>query len=364
MLRTSTLAIACVISWVIFALPSSGGDAPVATLRGHWDDGRTVEYRVVPDARLIFPNGDAAVTTADKPSKWQNPANPFAKKVDFVTVSDMQKRFSVAGVVFGDEMFIFDEFLCGQNGETMTRLMLATGTAPKNSGEALRLASVFLSLSNYSFEDPARFIASRRDDLPKEADHRPGLKIADLLGIWHAPQASESPFGYEVDLFTMYPDLNVEHWRLTIGSRGVTELLNRSDSATYKTFAQPTGPTKITFQLGGVVANGFTEDGGMTDIRGWVASDGPGIGRVHYYFKLRENADKLVQQLLNSAIATIDSGAWLDSDGNVAGKQWTIVLPTPDKTHLMADDVFREDADPNVLVISCPCLRNLLASRN
>jgi hypothetical protein len=108
------------------------------------------------------------------------------------------------------------------------------------------------------------------------------------------------------------------------------------------------------------MANGFTEDGGVIDLPSWTASDGPGIGRAHYYFKSPSGADTQMQTLLQNAVVTIESGPWFDSDGNIVGKR--VPLVSAQNKRLVAQAVFQDDAKPEVLVFTCSGLRNLLAT--
>jgi len=48
---------------------------------------------------------------------------------------------------------------------------------------------------------------------------------------------------------------------------------------------------EIKFSLSSM-ADGFTDDGARTDIQSWASSDGPGVVRIHFYYKSHEKAEK------------------------------------------------------------------------
>ncbi|HUJ30902.1 MAG TPA: hypothetical protein VLY23_06445 [Candidatus Acidoferrum sp.] len=351
-------------------LGASAQERAAGVMKAHWKDGRTAQYRVFPEAagKLLFARGDAILEDNAEPTTWRQPPTGLFRNAQFVTVRDGQLRFEMTGILDGDQLFVLDELFCGENSETMTRLMLTTNTVPTNEDEAVRLTDLYLSLSEYHLEDPARFIALRPADLPTETAHVPRYSVADLLGVWHSPKVEYLPFGYAVDLFTTHPGSIPEHRRLTIGSRGLTDETNVAVHGAIKAQqadeAGLNSARKITFRLGVLMANGFTDDGGVMDTQQWTASDGPGVSRTHYHFKSRDSADRLMQGFLHNAIASIDSGLWFDSDGSIAGTRVVIIVPSEGKMRVVAAEAFEADSGASVLVLRCPCLRNLLAVPN
>jgi hypothetical protein len=350
-------------------LPCASPQQLAPILKAHWDDGRIEQYRTLPETavKLLFASGDALIEQNSEPLKWREPAPQVLANAKFVTVSDTQHRFRVTGVVFGGQLFLFDELFCGVNPETMTRLILAAHIAPTNEHEGIRVAELYLSLSEYDLEDPTRFVASRPEDVPSEHTVKSRLSVADLLRILHSPAAVSTPFGYGVDLFTMYPGMSVRHWQLRIGSAGVANVTDQLVRSGGKVAAIDDAgrnePEKITFQIQ-LMANGFTGDGGVTDITEWSASDGPGLDRVHYYFQSATGAENLMHTLMGDPISLVESGTWLDPNGKVAGTRALLILPGSDKKHLLATEVFEDTSNSSVLELNCACLRNLLATRN
>ena len=75
-----------------------------------------------------------------------------------------------------------------------------------------------------------------------------------------------------------------------------------------------------------IMANGSGDDGATLDIQSWESSDGPDVGRTHYYYKSHEGAEKRMQDFLQKAVAIIEKRPWLDSDGKTVGTQALVIM--------------------------------------
>jgi hypothetical protein len=242
-----------------FASSAPAQDSASAIVKTHQDDGSIQQYNAFPEAavKLLFPSGEALLARDASPEGWLGPAARITKIVHFVRVNDTQKRFVLRGVVYGEQLFLFDQLFCDQNPGVMSQLICATGAAPKSPGEALDVAKLYLALNYYDLEDPAQFIAYRARGSAKRTGSRNGKSISDLLGVLHSPQVARAGSGYVVDLYT-YRGQKINHRRMTISPAGFEE--------------SPDEHAPLWMQA----ANGFTEDGATTDIRGWFGPDGRG----------------------------------------------------------------------------------------
>jgi hypothetical protein len=66
-----------------------------------------------------------------------------------------------------------------------------------------------------------------------------------------------------------------------------------------------------------------------------------------------------MHDLIQKAVIVIDSGPWLDSDRNVAGKRVLLIRADDDKKRLSAALLFEDES--SVIEFSSSCLRTLLA---
>src|SRR5437016_9148775 len=134
----------------------------------------------------------------------------------------MQRRFTITGAVYAGQLFIFDELFCDESPGGMSQLLQATGTLPKNPDEALGLVELYLSLSYYGLKNPAQFIVSSVDELPKEPVSFPDESINDIRDVVYAPRVSPAESGYEVDLFTTDLDRpRIHRWRVRTDPTGI-----------------------------------------------------------------------------------------------------------------------------------------------
>jgi len=354
-------------------LPAAAIQAPDSViLKVHRDDSTIQQYVTFPKTAvtLLFAGGEAILDRDAAPKSWPNLPASFVRKVQFVRVSDAQRRFRIAGVIYGDRLFIFGELFCGENPAVMNELIRATATTPHSPEEALSLAKLYVSLTYYTLEDPVRFVASKVDDIPDQSWHMPDETVDDIRDVLHPPRATSDGSGYEIELFAT--DLSmprVHHWQMYIGLAGFDGV---TDQLVYPNFKSTVGlfshhpndaaqgsEEKIEFKLL-IMGNGSTPDGAQTDIQHWAASNGPGVTRTHYYYESPAKAEALMRKLLQEAVAVIETGAWLDSQGKIAGKRAVVILWNSDAKALYAARLFENEA--GVLELSCSCLRNLSAT--
>jgi WD40 repeat protein len=339
----------------------------------HLPDGSVQRYTTFPatTVKLLFPEGNAILDRETAPDNWKPALSPPLKRMQFVKVSDSQRRFAITGVVYAHQLFTFDELFCDENPVVMSQLMRAAGIFPKNTDEALYLAKLYLSLTYYRLQDPIQFVVSSADELPKEKVSFPGESEDDIRGVLHPPRIVSAGSEYRSELFARDLDmLRIHRWRMTISPAGLQDV---SDQRVYPNYKEmlglysrvkkgptPGGEDKIELWRCCFMGNGRTEDGAMTDLQLLAASNGPFVSRTHYYYETEEKAEQLMQRYMSEAVAVVESGAWLDSDMKQAGSRSTIITARRDQT-LSAVVLFKKDADASVLEFSSLCLRNLLA---
>lgn len=365
-----TISLLCLT--LALALPGFALDEPASQgLDLRLPDGSVRRYTAFPAStvKLLFPEGVALLDREESQSDWGPSLAPWLKRVKLVKVSDTQRRFTIAGVIYAQQLFTFDELFCGDNLGVMSKLMQATQLFPRTADEALDVAKLYLSLTYYGFQHPARFVVSSADDIPPPKVTFPGESRDILNRILHSPLVTSAGPEYNTELFAADLDMRwIHRWRITFGEGGIH---NVSDQKVYPYSEEMTEfyahleksavmASEENIQLSHCcfMANGYTKDGAETDIQLLAASNGPFVGRTHYYYKTREKADQLMQGMLGEAVAVIESGPWLDADGKKAGQRATLVLAGPDQT---LSAVLLLKKDDNVLEFSSGCLRNLLA---
>src|ERR1051326_2198142 len=362
----SILCVASALSSPAVGLQESTGIA----LNVHHASGAVRKYNTLPETtvKLLFPTGEAFVDRdAELGARLMLPER-LSKRVEFVKVSDPQRRFTIAGAIYGNQLFTFAELFCADNPAMMSQLMRATDTSPESPDQALALAKLYLSLTYYGLREPAEFIVSTADDLPKETVPRPNENLEDVREVLHAPRAVSAGSGYEVELFATDLDMpRVHRWQMKVGPAGLQDVTDQRVYPNYQemrdlysraksaTLAQA---EKVELWHCCFMANGRTEDGATTDLQMWAASNGPFVSRTHYYYDSNEKAANLMEHFLKDAIAVIENGPWLDSEGKVAGRRARVILAGHEGT-LWAVELFEDDS--NVLELSSLCLRNLLA---
>jgi hypothetical protein len=353
-----------------------GVDSQQATstpLKAHLHSGEERRLRTIPQSAVVwlFPDGEAVLDRLSTREGWKHPVTPLPTSVEFVRVSDSRRRFTISGAIFGGQLFLFDELLCGENPGVMSELLRITGTFPRNADDALNLAKIYLSLSVYDFVDPQSLIVSRQDGVPPLTAKIPAKSVYDVSGILHSPEVVSRDSGFDISLFTQDPgSFRVHAWTIAISGAQFGPVRDQVDwphctrncrAYTATSSDSPHGPSdKIEFQIA-LMANGFTTDGATTDLKKWVASNGPGASRTHYYYASHDKAEARMQDFLGNAISVVDTGLWLDSKGSVVGKKATVVLADTDKRKIQAALLYEDDK--SVLEISSRCLRNLLSTQ-
>lgn len=362
--------------FVLFAstLPAQDAralDSGWATLNIHREDGTLQQFRTFPkdNIELLFPKGDAVLDREPLPTDWRAPKALRSKKIQFVLVSDTQKRFSIRGITYGDQLFLFDEFFCRQNPDVMSKLMRATSFYPRNTKEALNLAKVYLVLADYGFEDPRRLVISSASQVPSLPEPVPWIDINDVKSVIRPPVIRREGAGFYVDLFTC--DLHmpwVRHNRMNIGPEDLQNVRTQDIFPDYmdaqvldeqvRKNATSGIKEKVVFESGGI-ADGDTSDG--CDFSTWHfdASDGPGVEQIRSNYKTHAHADGEWERILKRAISVTESGPWIDEHGKTVGKK-TLVIFFDDKHELWAARVF--ESETTVLEIICACHDNLLAA--
>lgn len=362
--------LSCIVAaWTLPTIAFQESDSSL--LRVHPDNGSVQQYDTSPKVAvsLLFPSGDAII---DRDTAHESlPILPASlKTIQLVRVRDALRRFTIAGVIYGSHLFVFDKLFCGENAMVMSQLVRVTAAAPRNPEEAIGLAKLFLSLSYYTLEDPARFVVSKIGDIPNQDSHLPDETVDDIRDVLFAPRATIDGSGYKVELFSADIALpRVHRWQMNIGAAGLQAV---SDQVIYpdhqsmadlfsheKSDVAKANGDKVKFKLT-IMADGRTADGARTDIQTWAASNGPGIRRIHYYYESSAKAEALMQEFLHDAIAVIETGSWLDSQGKIGGKRAVVILADTDTKALSAARLF--ESDPSVLEVSSACLYNLSAS--
>ena len=370
--RPNILSVALGLAVGIFAvtLCSSGvfafKEPGSVTVKIHRADGTVADYCAYPEnaVKLLFPASEAMIEPDGSPDKWKPSSATILKKIQTVRVSDTDRRFNVVGVTFADQLFIFDGLFSDNNAVTMSQLIRATASGPRDEAEALDLTKLYLAFSYYRFADPNRLVAYRGSD----AITQNGKSFSDMMGISHSPQIVKKGATYTLDFYSHdapgAASTGVSHWQMKIGPGdfeerlsahhdGFQQLYSKADSKT----TQPEGKLELSLSM---MANGFTEDGATTDIQSWGSSDGPGVTRIHYYYKSHEKAEKRMQDCLHNALAIIETRPWLDSQGKSVGTQALVIRLSDSEKALMAS-VISEDEN-SVLEVSSTSLSNLLAA--
>jgi len=332
-------------------------------------NGKVIEYRPYSEteAKLLFPNNEAQVAEALEPERWKLRAAPILQKVHLLKISDMDHRFIVAGAAYGERLFIFDQLFCGENPSVMNELIRSSNSAPRNSDEALDLVKIYLSLAYYRLDDPHQFVASEANNIPPKINAGLPSSFWDLVEFSHAPEVAKAEKSYDVDLFA-YTDLGIAggpviRWKIDIGAadfnvRMLTSKKWDQEAPVSPANAENRGEGKIRFTRI-IMANGISDDGAMTDIQHWSASDGPGLYRVHFYYASSESAKRRMQGFLKKSISVIEQRPWTYADGRVAGEQVLETRLADDIKPLLASALYSDEK--SVVELSCPCLRNLQA---
>jgi hypothetical protein len=361
------------IAVITLALSVVAAEQPVpAVLKLKQPDGQTHAYKTLPPnaARLLFPEG-TALLQASLEATSGGPKSPFASGgARTVTISDMAQRFEITGVVLRDELYLFDELFCDENPAVMGQLMRASGTNPKTADAALALASEYISLSFYSGEDSRGFILSSADEVTVPT--LPPVESREVLRpIVHEPRVTRKAPGYWIDLFAKETGgLFVHHWQMRIDQNGLSEVTDHVVFPNYesrhrlieraKGHAAPANARKVEFEAV-LMGNGFTKDGGETDLQEWAASEGPGVSRTHVYYNSKESAESLFRSYLHDAVAVVEKSTWSDSDSKPRQPKALLISASNDVKYLYARLLFLDQS--SVLMYTCSCLETLRASQ-
>jgi hypothetical protein len=350
-----------------FALPAIALDEASALLTIHRDDGSLQQIRAFPKAvvDLLFPSGDAVLETDARPNSWKVPASSGLKNIEFVKVSDVQRRFDIIGVTHGDRLFMFTKLFCGKNPDVMSLLMKEADLSPKSSAAALALTKLYMSLTFHDLEDPADFTVSSLAGVPKLSKPFSTESPDELHDLMHAPRATATKSGYEVEFFTRIQGKSILYEsQLTLGAQGIQ---NVSVWMVYPDFqlmldlrkraaeSASRAQRRIEFSPT-VMANGFGEGADQIDMQIWAASEGSGLERKHYYFHSHEKAEAYMQAALENAVAKVDIGPWLDAHGEPAGRQTLIILVADNRT-IYAEKLYEDQS--SVTQYTCSCIQTL-----
>ena len=321
------------------------GDTPSAVLKVHGNDGSVTEYRAYPEAtaKMLFPSTEAWLEAEGNAKSWDFSSSPILKRIHLLRVSDRGRRFTVTGASVGGQLFIFDSLFCRENSAAMTELIRAARCAPRDDWEALDLVKLYLALSYYALEDPARFVA--------------------LRGVSHIPKVSQQSGVYSVKLVTYgKPGLagGDTDWEMTLATSKFAELMARPEPSLAK-LRENQGNKEIKFTLTSL-GDGRADDGAKTGLQSWAASDGPGIFITHFYYPSFEKGERRMQDFFQHAVAMLENGPWRNAAGEVSGKRALVVLADKDAKSLFASQLYQEGS--TVTEISCSCLSNLLAARS
>jgi hypothetical protein len=303
-----------------------------------------MEYRAYPEAtaKMLFPSAEAWLEAEENAKSWGLSSSPILKRIHLLSVSDRGRRFTVTGASVGEQLFIFDSLFCRENSAVMTELMRAARSAPRDDGDALDLVKLYLALSYYALEDPARFVA--------------------LKGVSHVPNVSHQNGVYFVKLVTYGKPGRTRwgaDWKMELTTSKFAELMARPEPSSDRP-RENEGNKEIKFTLR-LLGDGFTDDGAKTGLQSWDASDGPGINITHYYYPSPEKGERRMQDFLQNAVAVLENGPRSNAAGEVSGKQALVVLVDNNEKSLFASQLYQEGS--KVTEISCSCLSNLLAAR-
>ncbi len=342
-----------------------------STLEICQDDGTVLRYQAFPEsaAKMLFPTGKALFERDSSPGGWKNSPSVILKKIKTGKLYDTGRRFSVVGVTFGEQLFIFDELFGSANSVVMSQLLRATSAAPSDNAAAVALVGFYLSLSYYRLEDPTRFVVYKLSDaLKKNATE--GARLSNPIPLPHPPLVVQVGANYKVEMYTYdTPELapeRISKWQFRIGPTNLVERLSAHHEEFVEYYSKV--PRARAYRQGDVrfspdmMADGITDDGAITDIQSWAASDGPGVDREHFYYPSHELAERRMQGYLRNAVAIIKTQPWLDSAGKVVGTEALVIETNDNNKTLLASDLFKDEK--SVLKLTCRGLSNLIVAQD
>ena len=335
----------------------------------HRDSGAVSQYRTYPDSavKLLFPDSDAVLEPDTNSEKWELPTAAILKKIQIARVYDTKRRFYVAAVAFRDQLFVFDKVLSGQNPTVMIQLMHATAAAPRSGAEALDLAKLYLALSYFPLEDPDHFVAYKTSDSTKQHASENPRGFAEMIGLSHSPQAVRERATYHLDFFTYDArgaSTKISHWKIDVGAENLKERLSAHHVGFHVPYSNAVSAVNhakenVLFSPA-IMGEAVGADGATIDVQIWESSDGPGLGRNHYYYESHEKADKRMQDSLQKTVAILDKRPWLGPSGKTVGTQALVITANDDKKILFTSQLFEDET--SVLELSCDSLSNLMAA--
>jgi hypothetical protein len=365
---TRTAAIALCLFFACGCDAFGAADSGSVPLIASREDGTLHTYQACPAkaVKLLFPKYEAVIEFTAEPGKWNLWPNPELHDLKFARVSGADKRFSVDAVVLGDRMFVFDELLGKENSETISQLLHALHLGVTSEPEALDLAKLYLSLAYYRLADPETFLV-HGDHVAATTSLEPlQIKEGDAVAETHPPQVVKRDGVYVVDLYThdtiVVREHQVSHWQIDFVSDRVVERV----SAHHDGFREPYSKVaegkqeaagKVRFAAA-IMGDGFSDDGARTDIQDWDASDGPGYGRIHFYYGSQQKGEKRFQIYLRDAVSVVDSRPWLDDEGHEIGSQVIVIGVNGNDGTPVATAVYWDGS--TVLAITSSSLSNLL----
>lgn len=369
--------LACRLTFVVLVVTLCGPtvfasqEPSSTTLEIRRDDGTVVQYQAFPESavKMLFPSGKASFEPESSPRKWKNSPSPILKKLQTGKLYDTAHRFNVVGVTFGEQLFLFDELFGNSDSAVMSRLIRATGAGPSDPAGALALAKLYLSVSYYRLEDPARFIVSKISDTSKKYPTDNGGGSSKLISLAHAPQVVQVGANYKVEVYAydareLAPE-GISKWQFRIGPTKIVERLSAHHEGFVEYYSKVT--REAAYRKGDVrfspaiMADGVADDGATTDIEFWTSSDGPGVDRTHYYYATHEKAEKRMQDYLQNAAAIIETKPWLDSGGKVVGTEALVIGTNDDNKILLASQLFEDET--SVFKLTCRGLSNLVVAQ-
>jgi hypothetical protein len=342
-----------------------------ATLEICQDDGTVLRYQAFPESavNMLFPTGKASFEPDSSPGGWKNSPSAILKKIKTGELYDTGRRFSVVGVTFGEQLFIFDELFGSANSVVMSQLLRATSTAPRDNAVAVALVGFYLSLSYYRLEDPARFVVYKVNDALKR-NATEDARSSSPIRLPHPPLVVQMGANYKVEVYAYdAPELAPERfskWQFRIGPTNLVERLSAHHEGFVEYYSKL--PRARAYRKGDVrfssdfMADGITDDGARTDIQFWTTSDGPGVDREHFYYTSHELADRRMQDYLRNAVAIIKTQPWLDSAGKVVGTEALVIETNDNNKTLLASDLFEDEK--SVLKLTCRGLSNLIVAQD
>jgi hypothetical protein len=381
------LRIALVISFVTLLGPSvfARREPSQVILKASAAGGRLKEFRAEPAStvKTLFPTGEAILETSTAQPSWPPKEVTSVRKIQFVTVHDAREQVIATAAIHGDRMFVFESLFCGQNAVGTNDFLKAAQIVPRAPEDVLGLAKLYLTLTSYSLEPPARIIVSDVADLPEYFEDSLGIgydeDVAYLRTILHLPTITQHGSSFEVDLFAA--DLlearggfELHEWNITVDTGGLHSVRDRTVEFNERVreqrqtlYAEARGHAASDEQDNIKFSESFGFKGGKDGIksvgRSWIASDGPGIWRVVYHLDSPANASAELRKRIGAATRMIETVPWFPLK-RAGGKRTGLVVSRPSigpARHILKAAIVWTEG-PDLIEMSSGCLRNLIAA--